>query len=54
MMSLSHWGMLDASDVPHRYWPITWANFIDCLFENSQAESDAFFRYVDQVREGRT
>ena len=50
-MSLFHWGMVSAADVPHGYW--RWANFVDCLFEHSQAECDEFFRYVDQIREDK-
>lgn len=29
MMSVSHWGMFDARDVPFALWPLTWANGVD-------------------------
>jgi hypothetical protein len=28
-MSLSHWGIFDARDVPFAYWPLKWANSVD-------------------------
>jgi hypothetical protein len=33
MMSISHWGMFDAKNVPVEYWPLHWANDVDTQFD---------------------
>ena len=37
MISLSHWGMFNAKNIPARYWPIKWGH-TDELFDLSDAE----------------
>jgi len=33
MLSISHWGMFDAKDVPYALWPLRWANDVDTEFD---------------------
>lgn len=38
MISISHWGMFDARNIPYRYWPLRFGNGVDTQFEAARAE----------------
>jgi hypothetical protein len=40
MVSMSHWGMFDARNIPYRLWPLLWANDVDTQFWSDLAGID--------------